>query len=69
MLGCESANNTILLADDQIIIRGIEDNLQYSIFQLDKMYSEYDLRISATKTKIMASGGNGLQDQGQWLGI
>ena len=49
--------NTMLFADDQIVIQTTEDDLQLSIFQLDRICKEYGLQISINKTKIMAFKG------------
>lgn len=46
--------DTLLFADDQILIAETEDNLQRAIHQLSNITSEYNLQISYEKTKIMA---------------
>ena len=56
-LGQECIINTLLFADDQVILHETEDNLQFSIFQLDKICNEYGLRISTAKSKVMAFKG------------
>ena len=49
--------NTILFANDQVVFVQNENNLQVATFQLEKTMKTYNLAISATKTKIMASLG------------
>lgn len=46
--------NNLLFADDQAIIQPTEDDLQRSVYQLQKICSDYNMRISTTKTKVMA---------------
>ena len=45
--------NTLLFADDQVIIQDSEDKLQKSIYILNQMSKDYNLKISRDKTKIM----------------
>jgi len=54
--------NTILFADDQaiILIQDSEDKLQKSIYILNKMGKDHNLKISKYKTKIMAFKGKHL---------
>ena len=52
--------NTLLFADDQIIIEDSEDKLQESVYILKQMYKDYNLKISTEKTKIMALKGKHL---------
>jgi len=52
--------NTLLFADDQIIIQDSEDKLQKSVSLLNQMSKDYNLKISADKTKIMAFKGKHL---------
>lgn len=47
----------MLFADDLIIVQENEDNLQKSIFELQKISSDYNLKISTTKTQILAFRG------------
>lgn len=49
--------NTLLFADDQIIIQDSEDNLQKAIHKLNTICGEYHLKISIQKTKVMAFRG------------
>jgi hypothetical protein len=46
--------NTMLFADDQFIIQPTEDDLQRSIFKLQTICSEFNFKISTSKTKVMA---------------
>jgi hypothetical protein len=48
-----AALNTLLFADDQIIIQENKDELQRSIFYLNNICKSYNLNISVNKTKIM----------------
>jgi hypothetical protein len=49
--------SSILYADDTVIIQESEDELQRAILKLNKTNEEYCLKISASKTKIMALSG------------
>jgi len=49
--------NTLLFADDQVVI---QDKLQKSLYILNQMCKEYNLKISTDKTKIMAFKGKHL---------
>jgi len=49
--------NTLLFADDQVIIQDSEDKLQKSVCMLNQMSKGYNLKISTDKTKIMAFKG------------
>jgi len=44
--------NTLLFADDQVIIQDSEDKLQKSIYLLNQMCKDYNLKISTDKTKL-----------------
>jgi hypothetical protein len=46
--------SSILLADDMVRIQESEDALRRAIFKFNKINEEYCLKISASKTKIMA---------------
>jgi hypothetical protein len=46
--------NTLLFADDQAIIQDSEDKLQKSVYILNQLSKDYNLKISTDKTKIMA---------------
>ena len=54
--------NTLLFADDQVIIQNTEDKLQKSIYiyVLHQLSKDYNLKISTDKTKIMAFKGKHL---------
>ena len=52
--------NTLLFADDQVIIQDSEDKLQISVYVLNQMSKDYNLKISTDKTKIMAFKGKHL---------
>ena len=45
--------NTLLFADDQIIIQDTEDELHKSVYILNQPSKHYNLKISTDKTKIM----------------
>ena len=49
--------NTLLFSDDQIITQDSEDKLQKSVYLLNQMSKDYNLKISTDKTKIMAFKG------------
>ena len=49
--------NTLLFADDQVIIQDSEDKLQKFAYILNQMSKDYNLKISTDKTKIMAFKG------------
>jgi len=46
--------NTLLFADDRVIIQDSEDKLQKYVYLLNQMSKDYNLKISTDKTKIMA---------------
>ena len=50
--------NTILYADDQILIATSEDELQAMAYHLNLIARKYKMTISSTKTKSMAVWGN-----------
>ena len=52
--------NTLLFADDQVIIQDSEDKLQKSIYILNEMSKDYNLKISTDKTKTMVFRGKHL---------
>lgn len=56
-LGKNTFLNTLLYADDQVILQENEDNLQISIYQLEQILKEYNLIVSVNKTKVMAFKG------------
>ena len=49
--------NTLLFADDQLIIAGTEDNLQRAVYLLYKISKEYNLEIATGKTKVFGFVG------------
>ena len=53
--------NTILYADDQILMATSEDELQTMAHQLNLIARKYKMTISSTKTKSMAMCGNYIQ--------
>jgi hypothetical protein len=44
---------TILYADDQVLIAESEVELQIAVNELDKIVKKYDMKISTTKTKTI----------------
>lgn len=57
-LGPSQYLNTMLFADDQVIIQDKEDKLQMAVHRLHQLSKLYNLRISKTKTKTMAFLGS-----------
>jgi hypothetical protein len=53
--------NTILHADDQILIATSEDDLQIMAHQLNLLARKYKMTISSTKTKSISMWGNLIQ--------
>ena len=53
--------NTILYADDQILITTSEDELQIMAYHLNLIARKYKMTASSTKTKSMAMWGNHIQ--------
>ena len=53
--------NTILYADDQILMATTEDDLQTMAHHLNLIARKYKMIISSTKTKSMAMWGNRIQ--------
>jgi hypothetical protein len=49
--------NTLLFVDNQILIQDNQDKLQYLIYTLCSTGKMYNLKISTTKTKVMAFKG------------
>jgi hypothetical protein len=49
--------NTLLFAVDQVIMQDSEDKLQKSVYILNQMSKDYNLKISTDKPKIMAFKG------------
>jgi hypothetical protein len=52
---------TILYADDQMIIAESEDELQIAVNKLNKIVKKYDMKISTTKTKSIGLCGKNIQ--------
>ena len=52
--------NTLLFADDQVIKQDCEDRLQKSVYILNQMSKDYNLKKSTDKIKIMAFKGKHL---------
>ena len=44
--------NTLLFADDQVIIQDSEGKLQKSVYILNQMSKDYNLKISVDKQKL-----------------
>ena len=51
---------TLFFSDDQVIIQDSEDKLQKSVYLLNQMSKDYNLKIFTHKTKIMAFKGKQL---------
>jgi hypothetical protein len=49
--------DTMLFADDQVLIAKSESDLQYSVHNLNKIAAKYFLEINIEKTKVMAFKG------------
>jgi len=49
--------NTLLFADDQLIIADTEENLQRAVYLLYKISKEYNLEIATGKTKVFGFVG------------
>ena len=49
--------NTILFADDQIILADSEQDLQRAVFQLKEVTKHFNLEVSTQKSKVMAFKG------------
>ena len=45
--------NTLLFADDQVVIQDSEDKVQKSVYVLKQMSKDYKLKISRNQTKTM----------------
>jgi hypothetical protein len=50
--------NTLLFADDQLIIADTEDNLQRAVYLLYSISKEYNLKIATSKTKVFGFVGS-----------
>ena len=53
--------NTILYADDQILMATSEDGLQIMAYHLNLIAGKYKMTISGTETKSMTMCGNYIQ--------
>jgi hypothetical protein len=49
--------DTMLVADDQVLLAKSEDDLQYSVHNLNKTASKFSMKINAEKTRVMAFKG------------
>jgi hypothetical protein len=49
--------NTLLFADDQVVLADSEDNLQRAVYKLSNIVNKYNLKMSAKKTKVLAFVG------------
>jgi hypothetical protein len=49
--------DTLIFTDDQVFIASSEDELQRTIYNLQKTVLDFDMSISIQKTKIMAFSG------------
>jgi hypothetical protein len=56
-LGNNKYINTILFADDQVLLAETEDHLQENVAKLNKILKLYNMRISTNKTKALAMEG------------
>jgi hypothetical protein len=45
--------DTMLFADDQVLLAKSEDDLQYSVHNLNKIASEFSMEINEEKTRVM----------------
>jgi hypothetical protein len=54
----ETSTLTHYSADDEVVIQDSEDKLQISVYTLNQMRKDYNLKRSTDKTKIMAFKGN-----------
>jgi hypothetical protein len=57
ILGNDLILNTILFADDQVIVTSTEDELQRAAYTLNNIAVKYNLKISVNKTKAMGMKG------------
>jgi hypothetical protein len=46
--------DTMLFADDQVLLAKSEDDLQYSVHNLNKVASEFSMDINTDTTRVMA---------------
>jgi hypothetical protein len=49
--------DTMLFADDQVLLAKYEDDLQYSVHNLNNIASEFSMEINAEKTRVMVFRG------------
>jgi hypothetical protein len=49
--------NSMLFADDQVILQESEEELQRAMYQLSKISAKYNMKVSTSKTKVMAFWG------------
>lgn len=60
-IGNDTVINSILFADDQVLLATTEDYLQENITKLNRILLEYNMKISIDKTKVMAMKGKEIQ--------
>ena len=60
MLKTNLYSNTLLFADDKVIIKDSENKLLKYVYILNQMSNDYNLKKSTDKTKIMAFKGKHL---------
>ena len=56
-LSTNSTLDTLLYADDQVLLANTEDELQYSVHHLNVIAQNFNMEISTVKTKVMAFQG------------
>lgn len=60
-LGKNKYMNTILFADDQVLLADSEERLQENITKLNTVLKKYNMNISKNKTKAMAMQGKAIK--------
>jgi hypothetical protein len=58
--------NTLLFADDQLIIADTEDNLQKAVYLLYSISKGYNLEIATGKTKVFGFVGTSLKSKNNY---
>jgi hypothetical protein len=56
-----TAIQTLLYADDQILITKSENDLQFAAYQLNRITRKYGIKISTLKSKTMGMCGKNIQ--------
>jgi hypothetical protein len=56
-LGNKRYSDSILFANDQVLLAKSEDELQYNVMKLNQVLQSYDVKISTDVTKAMAMEG------------